>query len=215
MRYPSPEEIQTLKSRGYDRTLLDERASRERWDAVCELREQIRAAFRGVSLGRGVGLRQGCALDDWQPPEVCQQRREDDEKDDWGRICSEDLFRYECMSFLDAEGFRFHLPAYMLDDLDGGGAASVVRHLTDFSILGTTRLELLSGSQRDAVCAFLNFMRDDPDHFRDRDAIDAAMDSYWRVPIPEENQEGEQAVAPNRSLPPTLKSTSSVRGSED
>ncbi len=26
---------------------------------------------------------------------------------------------------------------------------------------------------------------------------------------------GEQAVAPNRSLPPTLKSTSSVRGSED
>ena len=29
------------------------------------------------------------------------------------------------------------------------------------------------------------------------------------------NQDGEQVVAPNRSLAPTLKSTSSVRGSED
>jgi hypothetical protein len=29
------------------------------------------------------------------------------------------------------------------------------------------------------------------------------------------NRQGEQVVAPNRSLPPTLNPTSSVRGSED
>ena len=36
-----------------------------------------------------------------------------------------------------------------------------------------------------------------------------------RVDAGHGTQEAEQAVAPNRSLPPTLKSTSSVRGSED
>jgi hypothetical protein len=183
MRYPSPQEIQSLKSRGYDRVLLDEQAARERWDVVCGLREVIRAAFHGVSLGGGVGLREGCALDDWQSPEVCRQRREDDEKEDWSRISPEDLFGYECMSFLDAEGFRFHLPAYMLDELEGNGAGPVVWKLTDFDVLGTGRMELLSREQRQAVIAFLEFMRDDPDHFNDRDEIDAALDSYWRTSL--------------------------------
>jgi hypothetical protein len=33
--------------------------------------------------------------------------------------------------------------------------------------------------------------------------------------LPAETEQAEQGVAPNRSLPPTLNSTSSVRGSED
>ena len=37
----------------------------------------------------------------------------------------------------------------------------------------------------------------------------------WMPPPLTENQSGEQVVAPNRSLPPTLNSTSPVRGSED
>lgn len=39
--------------------------------------------------------------------------------------------------------------------------------------------------------------------------VEAAVGKYAQ------QTNGEQAVAPNRSLPPTLKSTSSVRGSED
>jgi hypothetical protein len=37
----------------------------------------------------------------------------------------------------------------------------------------------------------------------------------WEDHLVERRKQGEQAVAPNRSLAPTLKSTSSVRGSED
>jgi hypothetical protein len=43
-------------------------------------------------------------------------------------------------------------------------------------------------------------------------AWDVEAHLHWN---PKSNEEAEQCVAPNRSLPPTLNSTSSVRGSED
>lgn len=59
MRYLNPDEIRDLKEGGYDRFLLEARCDSERWEAANSLREVIEAAFAGVTLGGGIGLKEG------------------------------------------------------------------------------------------------------------------------------------------------------------
>jgi len=55
--------------------------------------------------------------------------------------------------------------------------------------------------------------RDGAEEWSRKNAIPFEVDQAAWVDF--DTQQAEQGVAPNRSLPPTLKSTSSVRGSED
>ena len=85
-------------------------------DIIANAKAAVREAFAGVTLGGGVGLSEAQALDDYANNEV----RAGDEKNDWAAIPVEDLNRHSgSPAFLDAEGMRFHLPAYMTADLDG------------------------------------------------------------------------------------------------
>ena len=50
---------------------------------------------------------------------------------------------------------------------------------------------------------------------RNFDRYEKASAGAWKPLSGQQSEEAEQAVAPNRSLPPSLNSTSPVRGSED
>ena len=116
----------------------------------------IRAAFHGVRLGNGVGLWQGQALDDYADAATEAKYREKDEKDDWSKISADELNHcYSSPSFFDAEGMRFHLPAFLIADLEGTYRMDVVFHVTDFSFGMASRFALLSGQQRHAVREYL------------------------------------------------------------
>ena len=70
----------------------------------------IRAAFAGVTLGKGVGLWWGQVLDDYEMPESIADYRanheQSEERLDWSRIPIADLNRcHSSLSFFDAEGF--------------------------------------------------------------------------------------------------------------
>jgi hypothetical protein len=59
-------------------------------------------------------------IDDYYSREATAQFRRKDEKDNWQKISSNDLNRCNSSpSFFDAEGFRFHLPAYLIAELQG------------------------------------------------------------------------------------------------
>ena len=80
----------------------------------------IRAAFSGVTLGDGVGLCEAQGLDDYEDDATLAKLRRRDETQDWLRISVEDLNRcYSSLSFFDAEGMRFHIPAFLIADLEG------------------------------------------------------------------------------------------------
>src|SRR5262245_39973334 len=116
----------------------------------------IRAAFRGVTLGEGVGLREAQGLDDYADERTLGSYRAQDEKHDWSAIRAPDLDRcYSSLSFFDATGMRFHLPAYLVADLEGSlETADVLFHLTHLGD-GGSRFGKLSAAQRDAVREFL------------------------------------------------------------
>ena len=101
----------------------------------------IRAAFAGVVLGEGVGLRQGRGLDDYADEGTLASYHAQDEKHDWSAIPVADLNRYgDSLSFFDPDGMRFHLPAYLVADLEGTLQTEVLFHLVYMADGAASRL---------------------------------------------------------------------------
>lgn len=180
MKYPTPADIAEMKARGYDpNTIAEAEQQSKRWTSAQEVCRVIEAAFAGVTLGAGVGLQEAQGLDDYAAAETCAAYRANDEKDDWHRISAEALGRCNSsLSFFDAEGMRFHLPAYLIADLRGEygfGMAFCLTQTSDYD----RYFRLLSGAQRGAVRAFLLHILDDRDYEFDRPHILRALDEYW------------------------------------
>lgn len=141
----------------------------------------VRSAFQGVTLGDGVGLRQGQGLDDYADDETLAKLRADDEKDDWTAISVQDLKRCRSsISFFDAEGMRFHLPAFMVAELEGTFSPGEVEFaLTYQEDDRTSRFDLLSPAQREAAREFLLLQLSDPYEQHRHREIEAALRDYW------------------------------------
>ena len=144
----------------------------------------IEAAFSGVTLGDGVGLWEAQAMDDhWIDDRAdprCVQMREKDEASDWTAISSETLLRCSSsLPFLDGEGFRFALPAFILEDLASGTEAEIVFCLTRLDDRSRSQYASLNQRQRQAVSSFLSHVLHDPDHDGYREKIVVAIDRFW------------------------------------
>ncbi len=181
MKHPSPKDIEEMLARGYDVSTI-ERAQEQskRWHFAQAIAAQIREAFSGVSLGNGVGLRQAQGLDDYASAEKLAAYRATDEKLDWSSIPADAL--YECnssLSFFDAEGMRFHLPAYLLADLEGSYKFGMSFCLTDMGELHAKQFALLSPKERGAVRAFLKYISEEDNYQLQRPNILRALDEYW------------------------------------
>lgn len=148
------------------------------------LKQEIRDAFSKVRLGGGIGLWEGQSIDDYESPEQQSKSRGKDQKADWTKLSEDDLNDcYSSLSFFDAEGMRFHLPAYMCLAIDGMDQTdSVVFQLTGIDEYRLKRFELLNSAQREAIAHFLQWYMRQEDHEPHRDEIQAAIDSYWIAP---------------------------------
>jgi hypothetical protein len=156
----------------------DERKMTGDKDRVLDL---VRSAFRGVTLGNGVGLRQGQGLDDYADDCTLASYRAQDEKNDWSAIPVADLDScYSSLSFFDAEGMRFHLPAYLVADLeDGLQTADVLFHLVYPAHGAESSFDALSPAQREAVRHFLLLRLSDHHRQFYHPMIEAALTNYW------------------------------------
>jgi hypothetical protein len=153
-------------------------------EALCNT---IREAFAGVKLGSGIGLQEAQGVDDYEEAETCARYRASDEKDDWSRIQVSDL---NCcnssLSFFDAEGMRFHLPAFLIADLQGTydfGMAFCLTQSHDYDHY----FRLLSDTQRRAVREYLLHIATDPDYEFERPHVIRALNEYWFDPHPPQN----------------------------
>jgi len=77
----------------------------------------IETAFDGVELGNGVSLHETIVIDHYGDSEERQIARRTDEKADWRRLVFDpelsEIHGVGGLTFYDAEGLRFHLPAYL------------------------------------------------------------------------------------------------------
>lgn len=153
----------------------------QRLAAAQEVRHAIEVAFAGVTLEGGIGLWEAQGLDDYADAKTCAAYRANDEKDDWHRVPAEALnYCNSSLSFFDAEGMRFHLPAYLLAVLRGDYRFDITFCLTQTGDYDRY-FGLLSLDQHRAVRAFLLHILDEPDYEFDRPHILHALDEYWTI----------------------------------
>jgi hypothetical protein len=145
------------------------------------VRDLIRSAFAGVTLGAGVGLREADGMDDYADEPALASLRARDEKCDWSAIPLADL---DCccssLSYFDAEEMRFHLPAYLIADLEG--TLNCIPLFTLFEARMDSRYKLLSPAQREAVREYLLLHLSDPRYEFNHPQIRAALETYWTAP---------------------------------
>lgn len=180
MKRISQSALEDMRKRGYDESLMRAQFDFERAEEAERVCDCIRQAFQGVELGSGIGLREAQAIDDWQTETVQAEHRSRDEKSDWSRISSRMLNTCNSsLSFFDAEGMRFHLPAFLIADLKGEYDFGLDFCLSDNRYLSDSCFVLLSKVQRRAVRSFLVFLSDDPQYEYGRARIIKALNEYW------------------------------------
>ena len=179
--FPTQADIDEMQARGFDRgTIESARLRMERGREAAVICERLREAFSGVTLGNGVGLQHAQGLDDYEDEETCAKWRLGDEKEDWSLISSDRLNGcFSSKSFFDAEGMRFHLPAYLIADLKGEydfGMAFCLTHSSDHS---ERQFSLLSSAQREVVREYLRFILKEPDYKFQWPGIEQALLGFW------------------------------------
>jgi len=157
-------------------------------DVVQEQRRQaliaeIEAAFTDVRLGDGVSLHQARALDDYWSHEEAAAARRHDREERWRDISDEKVRNFnDTLTFMDAAGFRFHLPRFMVFALENPTDEMPV---CLFSICALKRRDdgkfrLLNDEQRRAINHFLRHVMKYGDFFDKEQARDAIR-AYWRL----------------------------------
>lgn len=141
----------------------------------------ITSAFAEVTLGAGIGLWEAQAIDNYETEDVQKRNRDKDEKEAWNRLSCEDLQRcHSSLSFFDAEGMRFHLPAYIVASLDYK-VDDPLFHLTQLDDYAKSKLTALNPVQRQAIVIYLEWCLEQKEYEFEYPAIRIALRQYWKT----------------------------------
>lgn len=163
-----------------------------------DLVARIRTAFAKVGVGADATLYLSGAAEDCYLPEAYQAHlRAHEERRDWQRIPAEVLFcLHDCFPYLQAEGVRFLLPAYMVADLEYPAAHWSRDFGLDhalFSSRAGESLALLNEAQRACVTDYVNEKR-----LEEAPDWDSAPFYDWRNLLPWEEEE-RQTSSPDQA----------------
>lgn len=132
----------------------------------------VSAAFSEVTLGDGVGLWEAQGLDDYASSAELKELREKDEKSDWRKISVEDLNQcHAAPSFMDPRGFVFHLPAFLIAELDDRHGYGFLDRLYSENEHPHGWSALLTEPQRKALIAALRLVQAHPNYEPECDTI--------------------------------------------
>ena len=154
---------------------------------------KIKEAFKNVELGNGVGLLETEVIDDYGTNAERQKARAKDEKYNWTKLIDNEylklFFGYGGLSFFDAEGLRFHLPAYMCTTLQNPEldiTESLIHCLTNLEKFNRERFQLLNHQQKAVICEFLQYVLENNSWNTDvwetefdKPLIKTAIEDYW------------------------------------
>lgn len=158
--------INSLIIRGADEDLLN---SCRRWiQRVPELDpliQEIHDAFEGIALDDGIGLLEANGLDDYASDKELAELRSKDERTDWEKIEIQQLnYCYVSPDYMDARGYYFHLPAFLIADLqDQFNMAFVDDYLVHSLQQPRDWVDLLTTAQRLVIEKTLRLVSEYPD----------------------------------------------------
>lgn len=134
-----------------------------------DLIQEITLAFDGVARGNGVTLHEATVIDSYGTPAERAKARATDTEKRWQDVPARDIREIDAaLSFLDAEGLNYYIPAYLiwyLQNIDNTAAhrsntfESIPFHLT-YQMEGSRldRFERFTREQGRAIAHFLIFV---------------------------------------------------------
>jgi hypothetical protein len=146
----------------------------------------VEQSFAGVP-SEGVRLREAWELCNYGTPQELELARFADTEHDWRELDPALIEQaYGALSFCDASGLRFCLPAFMRYAVTcRNTSASAADHcILSLNPELPSILELasvLTPSQVDAVCRFLRFVALNPEEYLCHEAASLYLRSYWSV----------------------------------
>ncbi|WP_372831181.1 DUF6714 family protein [Pontibacterium sp.] len=143
------------------------------------IEKEITSAFVGVTLGNGIGLWEAQAIDDYESKDVQVKNRERDQKEDWRALNYDDLQRcHSSLSFFDADGMRFHLPAFIIGSIRNE-VDDPIFHLIQPDEYSISRFSTLSNIQRKSVVMYLKWCLENDEYAFDHPSIKHVLNDYW------------------------------------
>ena len=161
---------------------------------IDELIAEITTAFDGVAREDGTTLHEAIAIDDWKPREEQLAARQLDTEQRWQDIPDEAIVACEsALPFLDAKGFRYYLPAFMVCGLrNWGNDAGRIVDTCEFNVLHESQKSLrqsepasvaanygFNEAQCRAIAHFLRFVVGDDDELTTRPATTHQAVAKW------------------------------------
>jgi hypothetical protein len=154
---------------------------------VHQLIADIEGAFGDVGLGDGRSLHQADAIDRYRPDSEIEAARKMDSEQRWQDIPDEKVEKFNmALAFMDAAGFRFHMPRFMVYSLTHreyvGFAIYAPIYSCNFNDAArdraVARYALLSDNQRRIIVKYLRFAAAHEEFFDAAKAAEALHD-YW------------------------------------
>jgi hypothetical protein len=166
-----------------------------------EVESLIKRAFKGVQLGNGCSLRSAESADGCAKTEACEDPLAYPDvniENDWSALSVETLDTYPYLAYMDAEGMRYYIPAFMLSILaepDTGmrfictlGALYPRRGGSADYTIG--RYALLNQEQRCAIAFYLDALPSLVElDAGDQKSIERALRNYWHEYLPKRKQD--------------------------
>jgi hypothetical protein len=141
---------------------------------------EIEKAFLDVKLENGIGLWEAQAIDDYESVVAQKLARNKDEKENWQKFTISTLNRCNSsLSFFDAKGMRFHLPAFIIASINNIDILDPIFHLTHLSSYSKKQLSSLNSTQRKAIITYLKWCLTDDDYEFEHSSIETALKLYW------------------------------------
>jgi len=139
----------------------------ERTDCV-QIIDEIERAFDGVTRDDGVTLHETWEIDRCSSDRMRAKARRLDTDRRWQDVPDADIEQLPyALCFLDAEGFRYYIPAYMVWSLrhhqtnDSEAVDNTVSAFMSDPLHKDKRYSLLNDLQRRVICQFLTYFSGD------------------------------------------------------
>ena len=152
-----------------------------------QLIQEIEMAFENVTLEDGIGINEADSIEMGERDATINKGRNQDRSwwTEWTDIEDKYLASYSSvMDFMDSQGIKWVLPAYMTYIIkhyeEGSFSIDSTIYVLEEGAMGSDKLDLYTVEQKKVIAKFLQFMITVGEEWVDVASAQVALDKIWK-----------------------------------
>lgn len=152
-----------------------------------QLIQEIKTAFKDVTLEDGIGINEADSIEMGERDSVINTARNQDRSwwNAWTDIEDKYISSYSSvMDFMDAQGIKWVLPAYMIYIIkhykEGSFSIDSTIYVLEEGALGSDQLDIYTVEQKKVIAKFLEFMITVGEEWVDEASAQVGLDKIWK-----------------------------------